>query len=414
MIAELIVPAAGRADVDGIVERFMSVPTKALMPFDDAVMNVAAALSRRLATDSEARTFPALQALAFWMRRAELVRLRDAFHQLEDAGRVLVPRGVVFHVPPANVDTLFVYSWLLAVLAGNRNIVRLSTRMSRQGSLLCRMLNEELQEQSDGFLAQNTVMLSYGHEADVSAALSAVCDVRVIWGGDATVNAMRKIALPPHAVEMTFPDRYSWAAIDCEAFLALDGAAREALADKFYNDTFWFDQLGCSSPRTIVWVGTATVGATAGRIFGDAVSSRIKARGYRVDVGSSLAKRTFAYRAVLDQPVSTVEWVSNELAVASLDQGAPMERDHPGGGFLFQRVVQHLDELAPLLSARDQTLAYFGFPVQELRALAVGLGARSFDRIVPIGEALRFDRYWDGYDLLAQFTRQVTVGSSQS
>jgi Acyl-CoA reductase (LuxC) len=378
------------------------------------VLAVAAALSRRLALDAEARTFPALQALAFWMRRTELLRLRDAFRRLEDASRILVPRGTVFHVPPANVDTLFVYSWLLAVLAGNRNVVRLSTRMTRQGTILCRMLNEELARQHDGLLAQNTIMLSYGHEAEISAALSSICDVRVIWGGDATVNAMRRVPLPPHAVEMTFPDRYSWAALRADAFLALDEAGRETLADQFYNDTFWFDQLGCSSPRTLVWVGDAARGAAAATLFSEAVALRVLARGYHVDVGSALAKRTFAFRAVLDQPVSRVSWVSNELALAELDADAPMDRAHPGGGFLFQRFVDSLTAIAGLLSSRDQTLAYFGFTTEEMRTFAVSLGSRSFDRIVPIGEALRFDRYWDGYDLLAQFTRQVTIGSSQS
>ncbi len=413
MIATQIVPANGPAAVTDILDRFRTADTAPLMPFDTAAMDVALALSRRLAIDPEARGFPALQALAFWMRRAELHRLRDAFRTLEDDARVLVPRGTVFHIPPANVDTLFVYSWLLALLAGNRNIVRLSARMSRQGEILCRMLNEELAEHAGGALAQNTVMLSYGHDADVSAALSGVCDVRVVWGGDATVNAVRKIPLPPHAVEMTFPDRYSWAAIESRAFLCLDGAAQETLADQFYNDTFWFDQLGCSSPRTLLWVGTQADGDAAAALFAAAVSARIQARGYRVDVGSSLAKRTFAFRAVLDQPVSRVDWISNELSVAALEDGAPMDRGHPGGGFLFQRIVPQLGDIGPLLSSRDQTLAYFGFSRAELRAFAAHLGARSFDRMVPIGEALRFDRYWDGYDLLAQFTRQVVVGSTQ-
>jgi hypothetical protein len=202
--------------------------------------------------------------------------------------------------------------------------------------------------------------------------------------------------------------------LDVDSFLALEATARETLADQFYNDTFWFDQLGCSSPRTVVWVGDTGRSELAAAQFGEAVAARIRARGYRVDVGTSLAKRTFAFRAVLDQPVSHVSWVSNEFAVAALEGEAPMDRAHPGGGFLFQRVVRDLSEIASLLSSRDQTLSYFGFTSEAMRRFAVSLGARSFDRLVPIGDALRFDRYWDGYDLLAQFTRQVTVGSVQS
>ncbi|RAV23587.1 acyl-CoA reductase, partial [Staphylococcus warneri] len=27
------------------------------------------------------------------------------------------------------------------------------------------------------------------------------------------------------------------------------------LLEKFYNDVFWFDQMACSSPRLVVWIG---------------------------------------------------------------------------------------------------------------------------------------------------------------
>ncbi len=38
------------------------------------------------------------------------------------------PQGLVFHIAPGNADTVFVYSWALAALAGNRNVVRVSER----------------------------------------------------------------------------------------------------------------------------------------------------------------------------------------------------------------------------------------------------------------------------------------------
>src|SRR5438876_12279241 len=118
-----------------------------------------------------------------------------------------VPRGLVFHVPPANVDTIFIYSWLISVLTGNRNIVRLSKRASPQTDVICRVFNATLATAGRS-LRQNTVMLRYGHEPEITEALSAVADVRILWGGDATITAVRSFPLPPHATELTFPDRY--------------------------------------------------------------------------------------------------------------------------------------------------------------------------------------------------------------
>ena len=82
------------------------------------------------------------------------------------------------------MDTIFIYSWLLSVLAGNRNIIRLSLRVSPQTEILCRLFNQTLEATPDS-LKDSTLMIRYGHEREITQALSAVVDVRVIWGGDA-------------------------------------------------------------------------------------------------------------------------------------------------------------------------------------------------------------------------------------
>jgi hypothetical protein len=45
--------------------------------------------------------------------------------------------------------------------------------------------------------------------------------------------------------------------------------------------------------------------------------------------------------------------------------------------------------------------------------LAAELSGRGVDRIVPFGSALTFSAIWDGYDLLAEFSRLVTVQAYQ-
>ena len=36
---------------------------------------------------------------------------------------------------------------------------------------------------------------------------------------------------------------------------------------------------------------------------------------------------------------------------------------------------------------------------------------RGIDRVVPIGNALDFNSIWDGYDLVEQFSRKVSINS---
>jgi hypothetical protein len=139
MTVEQVVPAAGPAELADILNDLKQ--PAALEPFAEEVVSFCNDFSRALFQDAEARRYPELQALAYWLRKAELVRMREEFAGLATPHTLRAPRGLVFHVPPANVDTIFIYSWLVAVVTGNRNIIRLSPRASPQTDLLCRVFN---------------------------------------------------------------------------------------------------------------------------------------------------------------------------------------------------------------------------------------------------------------------------------
>ena len=114
-------------------------------------------------------------------------------------------------------------------------------------------------------------------------------------------------------------------------------------------------------------------------------------------------------RAILDQPVVSARRLDNQLTVAQLENIRHLDRDHCGGGFLFQYYAEGIEVLAQVVARKDQTLTYFGFEPAEMAALAQLLNGRGIDRIVPMGKALTFNRYWDGYDLMAEMIRHVYV-----
>ena len=75
-----------------------------------------------------------------------------------------------------------------------------------------------------------------------------------IWGGDLTIDDIRKFPLLPKSTEITFSDRYSIAIIKADSYLKIQDKIKTAL--DFYNDTFLFDQNACTSPQTIYWKGS--------------------------------------------------------------------------------------------------------------------------------------------------------------
>ena len=381
-------------------------------PFDESLKDVAASLSLRIVRDPAARRYPELMALSYWMRKAEIARLEAQFRSLETEDRVLTPRGLVFHVPPRNVETIFVYSWLLANLTGNRSVIRISPQRSEAVETLLRLLRDSLAE-ADPPANNSTVIVSYGHDPEPTAMFSNLCDTRVIWGGDETVKWIRHVELAPHATEIAFPDRYALTAVASEEYFGLGEAQRDDLADQFVNDTLWFDQLACSSPRLVVWCGRAELSRTASADFFHRVADCVEHRGYSSPPAVSMQKFVYSCSAVLNDPVTGFRRHKG-LTVLTLASLAGLQRDQPGGGLFFEAYLENLASLEPFLCRRDQTLTSFGFTPGELRAFVRRLNGRAIDRIVPFGQALRFHRFWDGYDLLQEFCRCVHIASAPS
>ncbi len=333
-----------------------------LPPFAQQSIQFAAALSTRLLTDSAARPYPELQALGFWIRKAELLKLRDQFATLGGPCCTLVPRGIVLHVPPSNVDTLFVYSWLLAMLTGNRNVVRLSQSETPVATLLCQVVRDLFRLEDYRDIGARTRFVRYGHEVEVTSALSSVADVRVLWGGDRSITALRATPLPPWGKEITFPDRWSLCAINAPVWSGLSDIARTGLAEQFFNDAFWFDQAACSSPRLVVFCGVRELCCAASDEFFARVADVARARGFRWETGTVLQKILFSHQAVLDRHVVRVQTLGNELTVLHLKELAGLERSQPGGGLFFTVQLDNLLDLVPHVDRRDQSLSVFGFP----------------------------------------------------
>jgi hypothetical protein len=408
MKVQQLVPRSEEVELEEILAGLRDTSGGTLSPLAPEILEFCATFSRGLFRDAEAKKFPELQALAFWMRKAELERLRQEFDRLKTSCTLPVPRGLVFHVPPANVDTIFMYSWIMSVLVGNRNILRISPRAAQQTTIICRVFNDCL-EAAGKTMRRNTVMIRYGHEQEITAAISAVADVRVIWGGDTSVNSIRAIRIPPHCKELAFPDRYSLSVVRTSNYLGLDETKRKDVAAQFYNDTYWFDQMACSSPRLLIWCGGQEESSAASAMFLQDLHEEVLRRGYALDASGSMNKFTFLSRAILDQPVVSAQRVDNQLTVAQLENIRHLDRDHCGGGFLFQHYAEGIEALAECVARKDQTLTYFGFEASEMAAFAKMLNGRGIDRIVPMGKALTFNRYWDGYDLLAEMIRHVYV-----
>ena len=374
---EFVLPASGW-------QGFTAAP---LPVADETVIAFCAALSQRLL--SLGREWPDLAALGFWLRPVALnVHLQGYVSRS--------PLGLTLHLVPSNVPTLGVFSWLLALLTGNSAIVRLSRRQDPvQQQLLaeCAALLAEPQWQA---IADRVRFIRYGHDETITAALSARCDLRVVWGGDSTVTAIRAIALPPQARELVFPDRRSLAVLDVANWRTLDTASRQRQQAALAQDISQFNQQACASPTTLVWLGDWRESERAELLTALAAPFAAEsANGMARLVNSQLALATGEAQRLELAGTLTLLQASNLQPSISV-----------GGGVLLERYYAELDEW---LAAGDrvQTCVCLGIPAATVAASLRQYPGTRIDRLVAPGQALAFDWFWDGQDLLAAMSRQT-------
>jgi hypothetical protein len=404
---ESLVPAGVAAD-----DHLQLLLTKPLLrPFSEEALSFVQALSQSILRDYTLKRYPELVSMAYWLRRQQIQGLAHEFQQ-QNSTQVRLPRGIVFHIAPANVDTIFVYSWLLSLLVGNSNIVRLSQKRNEQLALLLSRINSLLAEEEHRSIRERTLLVSYEHNRQTTESLSACCHLRIVWGGDETVAQIRAIPLPALATELVFADRFSLCLLRAEALLGQSDDSYRELAHHFYNDAFWFDQLACSSPRLIVWIGDKQRHGEAQQRFWSAVVAKIQEKQYQQPAAIGIQRLTTAYALAAQQEHtllhSTTAAAPTRLELPTL-QGSDFRSEHCGGGLFLEHWCPSLTGLAAVLQAKDQTLSVFGFSREELTAWVQQLPPRAVDRIVPIGKALEFGTVWDGQDLLSTLTRAVVI-----
>ena len=399
----LLAPAGGAQPVASLLAA-IAEPAE---PFSVARQQTLARLSRAILQDARLRADAASVALGYWLRRANVERLVQDFERRRAAApdTVFVATGRVFHVAPANVDTVFVYSWALSYLCGNRNVVRVSAQPSEVLARLLEVVSALMRD--DAELAGDR-FVTYEHDQAISETLSRWATHRVVWGGDDTVALFRGMPLSAHASERAFGTKFSYGVISTGAYLAASDETVERLAAGFFNDLFWFEQMACSSPHQLFWVGPPEHLDSALARFHRTLAGEIERRGYRGATSSAVRRLNFVFDLACETDLRT-DLAHKEFLPVRLADGAGWRKEVCGGGLFTHARADDLAQVAAFGGPGDQTVTHFGFAPAELRALAQRAGARGVDRLVPVGEALAFDVTWDGYDLIGDFLRRVTV-----
>ncbi len=399
------------------------------IPFAEDTMDFLDRISRALRCHPEARQMSDLMSYAFWCRRTHLEQMRREY-SCPDNPRL--GKGVSLHFASSNIPMLFAFSLTAGLLAGNTCIVRLPRKETRQEQIAIEVMRTVIRESCPMFDGR-IILCRYDHDTEVNCWLSDLCDVRVLWGTDASIAEIQRSKLKPGGTDIVFGTRYSAGILGAKAVLAADGA--DLLAKDFYNDTYLNDQNACSSPRILYWVGTKDEVLRAQERFWTAVQRLLDERQYTVPASVAVQKLDAALLLAASYPDVVITWGGTMTCRASGASGSQTgykennffmrKKDnrilridvrtlHPDmweftvpGGFFLEAEGEATEGLFPVLNRRCQTLTCYGLDQKKLQKQLFEAKAAGVDRLVDFGHALDFSLTWDRHNLIGEMSVPV-------
>ncbi|WP_125144196.1 acyl-CoA reductase [Clostridium transplantifaecale] len=394
------------------------------IPFSNQVLDFLAELSCLIRNDRELGRDEEIRAFGFWCRRANLERLKEKY----SGNGVRLGRGLVFHITPSNIQTMFAWSMAIGLLAGNSNIIRISSRLSGTGFKLKALIEDTFASSGEKETVGNMVrFVSYdSRDKERTEYFSSRCDTRIIWGGDRTMEEIRKIPLKAGAGEIAFPDRTSILLLNTDEISKLGEEELENLAHRFCMDTYNMDQNACSSPSLVFWEDGTDENVSDENVSGYA-GTQINSRAGQVRKRwwTAVEKAAADYELTAHKvagkfgALCTAAMAHNNLGemsrygnliwvvpVKSITEGASGLKGK--FGLFYEYRIETLEELIPVITEKIQTMTFYGYQKERLQSFIRDQRLRGIDRVVPAGQALAMDLTWDGMNLIERLSREIT------
>ena len=367
------------------------------IPFSDTSIIFLDELSNILRKSAESKIYADLMTFSFWCRKGNINKLKRE----QRAKYQRLGRGLAFHIAPSNVPLNFGNSFIFGLLSGNSNIIKIPSKEFPQADFLIKTIDILLKREKYRSLRSNSAFVRYNKKDDVTEYFSSICDARVIWGGDSTINNIRKFQTPVRCIDIAFADRYSLCIINTDVLLEKTSSAFTKIIERFYNDTFIMDQNACSSPHLIVWLGKKKQKAKLLDVY--------VRKNYNLPSVSAVGKyNRFCENAIdINVPFELIKH-GNHIYRIVLDKLPDDIYSFKGNcGYFFEYDAKKLSEIIPIISNKFQTLTYFGLNKLSLKDFVIDNKLNGIDRIVPIGQSLDISLNWDGFGVIESLSRII-------
>jgi hypothetical protein len=375
-----------------------------ISPFNNKVVAFLDDLSKSL-NNFNKKNIPDLKALSFFCRKNNILILKNKHF---DPNAIRFGLGLLFHITPSNIPTNFAYSLIFGLITGNSNIVKIPSKKFEEIAIICKSLNNVLKKRKYNEIKNMITIIRYTDNDQATKKFSLLCDGRLIWGGDDTINNIKKFDTKAKNIDVPFSDRYSISIINSEKFLKLPKYKALNLIKSFYNDTYAVDQNACSSPHLILWKGK--LNSKAKKKFWLYLNNLVKYI-YNPPLITSVDNYSRLVKDMIkNNNIHSYKRLNRSLYVVTL------KKLHPNfflkktkWGFFYECNIQNLKNINYVTNRSLQTFTYFGFSKKFIKYFFKVNNFNGIDRAVPFGQALNINLIWDGYDLTRMLSREIEI-----
>ncbi len=373
-------------------------------PFNNQSIDFLSDFSKELKKEKKIYKFPDLIYLVFWTSYKKIGEAKKKFL----SRNIRLGRGLIFHICPSNVPTNFIYSFFFGLLSGNSNIVKVPSKAFSEKNIILSTINKLFKKKKYLGLKNSNFFIQYDEKIKNTQKISSICDGRVIWGGDKTINEVRKIWIPERAIELTFADRYSLSILNLNKFKKIKNHEIKLIAKKFFYDSYMMNQSACNSPHFVFWVGKKNNNLQ--QKFWKELNY-IAEQKFILDESMVLNKYSNLIKNMIDQKnFQNIKLFKNNLYVVNPNKNIKNIENIRGiSGMFFQKNIASIIELKKFITKKCQTVTYFGLDKKQIESFVLKNNLFGIDRIVPIGKALDINLVWDGYDVIDSLSRTITL-----
>ena len=375
------------------------------LPYDNLICTFLGELSNSINSFKNISDFPDLKALAFWIRYKNIISLKKKYSN----DQIRLSRGLIFHITPSNIPTNFAYSLIFGLLTGNRNIVKVPSKNFVQITIVCNEINKLLKKRKFTKIQKMITVVKYNNNSEFTKKISLLCNVRMIWGGDNTINEINKFPLKIRSFNIEFSDRYSFCVLDTKAIINADKYRMESLVRNFYNDTYLVDQNACSSPHLIVWFGKNP--NVAKSKFWNQLLKLLEKKYYPPEIALIDNLTKFYNDSIINSKnIISQKRFKNLIYTIQLKKLYQDQDSYRGKwGYFYEFHTLNFNQIKNIINTKYQTLTYFGLEKKYFNKFLLDSNLIGIDRVVPIGRSLDMSFYWDGLDLNKTLTRIVDL-----